>query len=569
MGKASDLRDGDETIDRGGDARSEEAAREAAAHHQGSIVSRAVRGAFWMVLSGSGARVLGILGTLAVTRFLAPEEYGEVSLAALIIQIANLVTNGGISQYIAARPKAGREVIFHATFYYVVIGVVGLAATVLFGDWLGAWLHAPGIVKHLPAIAFASMLERVAVIQDRVQLRSMRFRSVGVQRSLGELVYSAVSVGLAALAAGTPYGGANAIVWASVARSVLRLITLSLTTPRRDWLEPHKLDWKITREIFAFGLPMAVVTIAGFGSQKFDNIVFQFHFGLAWLTFYNLAYNFADMPAALIGEQIGDVLVPSFAHMEDDGKRRDALLLALRMLLLLVIPMTIGLATVAPTLGKLAFPVRYQEGIIKVLRILALFSIARTVTWVANSYLQVRNRPRMIMALETGRMLGIIVLMNAFILIGMRTGPGHAVKWACWSVVTVFALSGVSYMWAIRRLDGVSIFAQLVPFFPPALPCIPMVLAVRGVRWLIVRFGLFTVGHPVVTAWDQIRVFAPRVAVEIVVGAVVFVISAFVLTPKTSREFVRLIRNAVQKRRGSGAEGAAPASEAPAAVAPQ
>ena len=200
-----------------------------------------------MVLSGSGARVLGIVGTLAITRYLNPEQYGEVSLAALIMVIANLMTNGGLSQYIASRPNAGRDVMFHATFYFLVIGAIGTGLTVLFGEQLGAALHAPSIVKYLPGLALASMLDRVAMIQDRIQLRSMRFRSVGVQRSLGELVYSGVSVGLAAFAAGTPYGGANALVWASLARGVLRVITLSATTPRRDWLSPCKLDWAITK----------------------------------------------------------------------------------------------------------------------------------------------------------------------------------------------------------------------------------------------------------------------------------------------------------------------------------
>lgn len=536
-----------------------------------SLVSKAVRGAFWMVLSGSGARVLGILGTLAITRFLNPEQYGEVSLAALIIVIANTLTNGGLSQYIATRPKAGADVMFHATLYFMVFGAVGVAVTLLFGQQLGGWLHAPGIVKYLPGLALASMLDRVAMIQDRIQLRALRFRSVGVQRSLGELVYSGVSVGLAAFAGGTPYGGANALVWASLARGVLRVITLSATTPRREWLTPVKLDWGITREMFAFGLPMAIVTIASIGSQKFDNLVFQYHFGLAWLTFYNLAYNFADMPAALIGDQIGDVLVPSFAHMQDPERRKKALLLSMRMLLLIVTPLAIGLALIAPTLSKLAFDRRYQEGIIKILQLLAMFSMARTVTWVANSYLQVRNRPQVIMMLEMGRMISIIVFMNAFIMIGMMKGRGHAVRWACAAVVLVFTLSAIAYTWAVKKLDGVSLRAQLAPVFPPLLACVPMVIAVIAARRTFTSMHMFILDRPVTGIGDQIRIFMPRLIIEITLGAIVFVPSALLLAPRTSRELVGLLRNAVTKRKRGGGEphDAPPESEAsPAASKP-
>ena len=519
-----------------------------------------------MVLSGSGARVLGILGTLAVTRYLNPEEYGEVSLAMLVMQITHMLANSGLSQYIASRPKAGRDVVFHATFFYTLVGVVALLLTLVFGSRIAASLDAPGITRLFPGLAVAVFLDRFAVIQDRIQLRNLQFRSVGLQRSLGELVYSMVSVGLAAFAAGTPYGGAAALVWASLARSVLRLITLSATTYWREWLEPHKLTWATTRELFVFGLPMAVVTLAGFGAQKFDNLVFQRHFGLAWLTFYNLAYNFADMPAALVGEQIGDVLVPSFARMEDDQQRKDALLLSIRMMILLVTPLAVGLGVVAPTLGKVAFDARYQEGIIKILQWLSLLSIARTITWIGNAYLQVRNQPRTIMMLETARMVGIVVFMNLFVLVGMHQGPGHAVRWACASVVAVFTMSALSYLVAIKKLDGVSLRAQILPLLPSLVAAAPMALAVVSARRLMTYFGLFALDHPRLTTADHAREFGPRLAVEILVGAVAFVPSALLLAPLASRELISLTKNALQRRR-RGAAGDVPAPiEAPSAV---
>lgn len=518
-----------------------------------SLVSKAVRGAFWMVLSGSGARILGILGTLAVTRYLNPEAYGEVSLAALILQIAHMASNCGLSQYIASKPNASRAVVFHATFFYTLAGLFAIGLAWVFGGSLGAALHAPGIVRFLPGLVVATLFERVATIQDRVQLRDLRFRSVGIQRSLGELVYSVLSVGLAALAAGTPYGGANALVYASIARSLLRLITLGATTRRRDWLEIHKIEWGTTRELFAFGLPMAVVTLAGFGSQKFDNLVFQYHFGLAWLGYYNLAYNFADMPAMLIGEQIGDVLVPSFSHMNDDGSRKEALLLSLRVMILLVAPLAVGLAVIAPTLGKLAFPHDYQEGIIRVLQWLALFSVARTVTWIGNSYLQVRNKPRTIMILETGRMVGIVVFMNLFVLIGLHyQGPGHAVRWACAAVVFVFTLSALSFLVVISQLDRVPLREQILPLLPPLLAAGPMAAAVVGARRLISHFAPVALQHAP-TTWDSVRTFAPRLIVEVLVGAVVFVPSALLLSPRSARELLKLVKDAGQRRRG-GAE---------------
>src|SRR5262249_49339283 len=153
---------------------------------------------------------------------------------------------------------------------------------------------------------------------------------------------------------------------------------------------------------------------------------------------YNLAYNFADLPASLIAETVGDVLVPSFAHMKDDEERKHALLLSLRMLTLVCAPLAAGLAIVAPILVKLAFTPHYF-GAYQILRIVALFGLARTIIWIANSYLQVRNEPRTIMILVTARMVGIVVVMHTFIVIGMAvSGKVWWITWACSAVLAVF-----------------------------------------------------------------------------------------------------------------------------------
>jgi len=50
-----------------------------------SLVRDTVRGAIWTISSGIGARVIGLVGTLAVTRFIAPADYGEVTVAVVVV----------------------------------------------------------------------------------------------------------------------------------------------------------------------------------------------------------------------------------------------------------------------------------------------------------------------------------------------------------------------------------------------------------------------------------------------------------------------------------------------------
>jgi PST family polysaccharide transporter len=514
---------------------------------QASIVARAARGAFWTILSGAGGRAMGILGTLAITHYLRPHEYGEASIAALVTMAASSASNLGVAQYVAGKPHADRAAVFHATFYYLVVGALALAASVFVGASFGGAIGAPGIGKYLPLLAASAFLDRVCVLMDRIQLRDMHFRTVGLLRSLGELVYAVTAVALAATCGGTIFGGAFALAWAMLARSLVRLVALWVITPWRTWAEPHPITAARTRELFAFGVPMSLAGVASFGSTRFDNFVYSHHFGESAVGKYNLAYNFAEIPAALIAESVGDVLLPSFAHMEDRASRRDAFLLALRTVALLVTPLALGLGAVAPDLVGLAFPPEY-ESVAGALYILVLVSIPRTIIWTAISYLQVRNDTRVIMVVETFRMVGIVVFMQLTTqAVAHLFGPDAAKLAACASVVGVFALSALGYMVAIERLDGVSLGAQVRPLIPPLIASLPMVLVV-----VLVQRAL---GH---VAWAgalssfgaRARVFGPRLALEVAAGAMAFVPSALALAPTASRQLLRLARDAVVTRRG-------------------
>jgi PST family polysaccharide transporter len=505
-----------------------------------SLAARAARGAAWTVITSSVARGIGLAGTLVLTRFLDPDEYGEASLAAVVVLTASMVSNCGLSQYLVSRPNAGREAAFHATFYFMLLGLLALGVALLAGGPIGDLIHAPGMVRYLPGLALAAALDRVATVQDRIQVRDMRFRSLSVIRSIGEVVYSASSVALAAFGRGRWWGGGNAIVIASIARVVVRLAALSATTPRREWLEPCRITWARTRDLFAFGLPMSIATLASFGSRKWDNLVFSHHFGQGPAGIYNLAYNVADIPASQIGETIGDVLVPSFAKLDTEERRRRALMLSMRQMTLLVAPLAFGLGAVAPTMADLLD--KRWAALGTELAILSVLSVVRPIGWIGSSYLQVKNMPRTIMILEAGKPFALILLMHAFAVLGPRVagpaglGPvGAGTSWACAAVGVVFAINSFSYMVVFKRTDGLPIGTQLRELWPPVLACAPMVAAVVAVRGPLDGVGL--------PAWM-------RLFVEVGVGAAVFVASALVLAPRASRELIGLARAAVARRRG-------------------
>lgn len=483
-----------------------------------SLANKAIRGAVWTISSGIGSRALGLVGTLVITRFMSPHAYGEVSVASVLVLTAQQLSTLGIGQYVIAVPNAQRDISFHATLYHLVSGVIALALLWAFGSLLGPMMDAPGAGQFLPGLILAAAFDRVLYVPERLLVRDMRFAALSLARSAGDIAYTALSVGLAA--AGY---GAMAIVWGNLARSVVRTGIVVLYADVREWLWPCRLSWQRTRELFAYGLPLAVAAFGTFASRRWDNLLVSRYFGPATAGAYNLAYNLADVPAIQVGEQVGDVLFPSFARLAPE-RRVDALLRALTLLSLVVFPLALGLGAVAHTLVRVLFDERWQA-VAPMLVLLSALSITRPVGWTNASYLKAKQRPRIVMWIELLTLVALLVAVASF----GRFSP----LWTCVAVGLAFGAQVVAGFWVISREDQLPMSRLFATIATPLLASTSMAAVVVGAR-----FVLGTSNWPALLA----------LAFEMVLGAATYVALAFTIARSPSLELIDRVRGAFRKR---------------------
>ena len=117
-----------------------------------SLAQKAARGALWTVISSIGGRAVGVIGTLIMTRFLDPDEIGEVADAVVLVMSANWITIWGFGQYavVHGRGDAKAEVTWHATVAYLGLGAISLGLMALLGGRLVSYLSAPAAAGYIP-----------------------------------------------------------------------------------------------------------------------------------------------------------------------------------------------------------------------------------------------------------------------------------------------------------------------------------------------------------------------------------------------------------------------------------
>jgi len=485
-----------------------------------SLARSATLGAVWTIGLSVGSRLIGVVGTLILTRYISPQVYGEVNVAVVLVLTVNALTRLGLINYMPAHPHAGREATFHASLFHMVLGFVGLAVILLMREPLGPLLNSPGMSYFMPGVVLAGLLGRFSAVPSAMLARDMRFATLGAARGIGELTYTLVAV----LLAMAGWGG-NAIVVGNIARSAIQLVIMSAATGLSEWIRPCRLTLETTRRLFAFGIPLWIAGLAAEASRRWDNLLVARFLGPKVLGTYNLAYNLADIPASHVGEHIGDVLLPTFARM-DAARRRAAFVRACGLLSLVVFPLGVGLGAIAQTLAHTIFDPRWWV-MAPMLSILSALSVARPVGWLTTSYLQACDRTRVAMNLEIFK---VVVLLTAITALA-QVGP----LWVCAAAGIAFGAHSLAGMGYLSRLDGIPISSIVVQVARPLAACVPLVGAVLGLRYLLDGFGI---GHGVVS-----------LALEIIAGGLVYVAFAFVLAPGIARDFLGLVFRALHREK--------------------
>src|SRR5688572_742272 len=108
---------------------------------------------------GISSRVLTLVGTLILTRFIAPDAYGAVLAASISVQSAAVLTSFAFGQYLIAR-KASPAVAFQAAELHVGLGVVAMAALIAFREPIGDLLDTPDMGPYVAWYALAHLIDR-------------------------------------------------------------------------------------------------------------------------------------------------------------------------------------------------------------------------------------------------------------------------------------------------------------------------------------------------------------------------------------------------------------------------
>ncbi len=334
------------------------------------LATRAAASVGWLTVQSWVVKVGGFVTVTILARLLTPTDFGLVAIAMTIVPIIYLIADLGFGTYLLQAPEVDRKMASTAFWYSTVSATVLAGLLAVMAPLLEDLFNVPGVAPVIVAMGPAIICVGLSAVPIAMLRRGMRFRALALQSLVAALLAQVVAIGLALAGAG---------VWALVAQLFVgQLITLVAAWVASRWRPALAFEWRIFRTMTVFGSNVVGVNAIALGRTWGENAIITNTLGVAPLGQLSIAQRLVQTSQDVAGAAISSVSTVVFAQVRDDPARlRNGYARALGMAYVLITPVLVAMAVVAPALVPLLFGAQWTPsiGATQALSIAAIFTL--------------------------------------------------------------------------------------------------------------------------------------------------------------------------------------------------
>jgi O-antigen/teichoic acid export membrane protein len=341
-----------------------------------AVTGRSFDAARWVALASVGNVVLSFGVFLVLARLIGPAEFGMVAIAAVFIDVLQIVARCGLPDAVVQRADLDED--FAATAFWVMLaaGALCAASLVAVSAPIARIFDLPELRPVLCALSACFVITAAGAIHEARLQRSFGFRKLAL-RALGANILG----GAAALAlAFSGYG-----VWSLVVqRLVAATATTLLTWAASRWVPARRVDLAAARVQIAFGSRVFLTYLLLVASIRSQEVIAAYFLSAADIGFLRLAWRCIDLVSQVAVIPLTTVGLTTYARLQDrPGELAAAFRDFTAASAFVAVPAFLGMAAVAPTLIPFLFGDHWHDAapVLRVLALLAPEFVATSMLW--------------------------------------------------------------------------------------------------------------------------------------------------------------------------------------------
>ena len=297
-----------------------------------------IKGALWSLGMRWSIKMIGLLSTFIMARFLAPQDYGVVALAFLVVGLVDAFLNAGCNQALVRIGNPDHDQINSAWTLRALQGVLMATVLMALAPFSAQYFHEPRVQNVLWVVSAGVAVMGFSNIGMALAYRDLQF-GVEYRSAVTTKLISA----LVTLVTALYFRDYRALVCGVLAGYVSEFI-LSYR------LHPYRPRWCTSRipEIWAISKWLLTTGIGNFVLRRTDQIVAGRVGTTREYGLFTVGADIGQIPTGELGPTLTRPLFPILASMQGDLERaKSATLRTLSTVNTVTIPLGFGLAAVS------------------------------------------------------------------------------------------------------------------------------------------------------------------------------------------------------------------------------
>jgi O-antigen/teichoic acid export membrane protein len=360
----------------------------------------------WAYSSYVGGRILILGSTAVLARLLTPADFGVVALAITFMALLDGLTDLGLGPaLVIQRAEDLYERAETAFVGSVAIGFTLSLIVLALSPLVASFFHSPQLQPIVAALGANFFLRSLSTAPYAIAQKTLNFRARTIAEFVDVMVRGTVGIVLALAGFGA---------WSLVIGYLVGTITLDVTIWYLiDWRPRFQPKLAHLREMLGFGGKISAVSVLATLIANIDYVFIGRVLGTASLGLYTLGFRLPELIVLNLSVVAGQVLFPAYSVVDRESLN-DALLVAQRYTVMLALPLTVILVTLARPIVLGLFGDQW-EGSIEAMQILAIYAFMVTVGIPAGTVFKATGRAGVLLGLALVRLALAVWLISTFV----------------------------------------------------------------------------------------------------------------------------------------------------------
>ncbi len=478
-----------------------------------SLKRTTAKGFVWSAIERMSGQIVGFVVIVIMSRVLSQADYGMVGMLLIFIDIAQTITDSGVTQALIRKQDRTQKDCSTAFYFNFVLSLCLYAVLYISAPLIADFYGLPELVPLARVISISVVINALTMVQKALYTVEIDFKTQ-TKASLTSAILSGV---LGIYMAYSGYG-----VWSIVYYQLINLfLTGVLLWIFSTWRPSLQFSFKSFRYFFGFG---SKLTIAGVMHSIYKDIYLAAigkYYNATNLGFYTRAHQFGALPSYNVNNIVQRVTYPLLCKYQDDHiKLVSVFTRFIRMISFGVFPMMIGLCILAKPLVVTLLGERWSYSG-DLLSILCLSMIWIPLESMNLNLLQVGGRTDCYLKCEIWKKIFGFIILIATLPLGLIV--------ICWGQVVRAICDLIIDSYYTNKFYKLSLLRQLREILPVILYTIVMAAAM----YLIMSFAESMIS---------------KLIMGMTVGFLVYIAMAMVCGSSEFREIWTLIKSYKQSK---------------------